>query len=275
MPAMTQFPAHSFVPRPAPLDRAGRLVAHRGASAVAPENTLAAISAAAAAGAGWVEFDVCLLGDGTAVVHHDPTLERCTDWRGPLAALSAADLAGIDAGAWFGAAFRGEPLPTLEAVLDRLEAEGLGANLEIKVHDREPSEVAGRVAEALTARPWTPAGIVVSSFTGDALRSLRARLPDQRLAILHHDPPADWPAELAVLGAEALHMNHRYLTAAHVDAAQAARAELRVFTCNFPERLVAFRGQGLTGVITDDPARYLADPDWAAWIGATVPARAP
>ncbi|MEL6197918.1 MAG: glycerophosphodiester phosphodiesterase family protein, partial [Pseudomonadota bacterium] len=73
-------------PRPA---TEPRIVAHRGASAAAPENTLTALRRAAAMGAAWVEVDVSLLGDGTAVLHHDATLERCTDAEGALSSIDA------------------------------------------------------------------------------------------------------------------------------------------------------------------------------------------
>jgi len=96
----------------------GRIVAHRGASRIAPENTLAAFRLASRLGAHWLEFDVSLLGDATPVLHHDATLERCTDATGPLDRLAVADLAGIDAGGWFGVQFAGEPLATLAPALD-------------------------------------------------------------------------------------------------------------------------------------------------------------
>ena len=65
----------------------GRIIAHRGASQTAPENTLAAFRKALEQGVNWVEFDVSLLGDSTPVLHHDDTLDRCTDGTGPLSAL--------------------------------------------------------------------------------------------------------------------------------------------------------------------------------------------
>ena len=73
----------------------GRIVAHRGASRIAPENTLSAFRVAAQQGARWLEFDVSLLGDNTPVLHHDATLDRCTDSAGPLDRLTASDLAAI------------------------------------------------------------------------------------------------------------------------------------------------------------------------------------
>ena len=83
-----------------------RLIGHRGAAALAPENTLASIRAAAEAGVQWIEFDAKLAGDGVPVLMHDETLDRTTTGSGPVAALGSRDLAALDAGAWFGAGTR-------------------------------------------------------------------------------------------------------------------------------------------------------------------------
>lgn len=248
-----------------PVASAGRLIAHRGASIAAPENTLAAFAAAREAGAGWVEFDVSLLGDGTPVLHHDATLERCTDGQGALADSTAPEVAALDAGAWFGAAFAGEPVPLLDAALDWLGAAEMSANLEMKPHGAHPGPLAAAVAEALTARPWTAARILVSSFDHAALEQLKALMPRQPLAALYHTPPGDWLAQVRRLGAGAMHMDHRALTPAHLEAAEQAGLALRVFTANDPAALEPFRDLGLSGVITDDPAGFLKDAGWAAW----------
>jgi len=255
------------MPRSAPPVAAtpGRIVAHRGASRVAPENTLAAFAAAARQGVDWVEFDICLLGDGTAVVHHDATLERTTDAVGPLGALGRADLAGIDAGSWFAAGFAGEKLPTLDAALDFLGRAGLAGNLEMKPHGAPPGPLAAAVAAALAARPWMRDRILVSSFSAAALAELRAAAPGLALALLVETAPADWPAQVEALGAAALHVGLAGLEPALLAAAHARGVDLRVYTVNDPGRLAGLRVPGLTGVITDDPPAFLGDPGWAAW----------
>src|SRR5512134_1609461 len=97
---------------------AGFLVwAHRGASAAAPENTMAAFRAAEAAGADGIELDVHLSRDGVPVVIHDATLERTTTGTGRVAARSVAALQSLDAGSWFAPHFADEVLPTLEETL--------------------------------------------------------------------------------------------------------------------------------------------------------------
>src|SRR4051812_32522655 len=100
------------VPRPHPALSFGRpqVFAHRGGAALRPENTLLAFDHGMSLGADGLEFDVHLSRDGVVVVHHDPTLERTTSGRGPLAALTADELARLDAGYWF-APLSGPPSP--------------------------------------------------------------------------------------------------------------------------------------------------------------------
>jgi glycerophosphoryl diester phosphodiesterase len=245
----------------------GRIIAHRGASKIAPENTLVAFREASGQGVRWFEFDVSLLGDGTPVVHHDGTIDRCTDSTGPLGSMTAADLAGIDAGGWFGDQFAGEPLAILNQALDLIDELKLSANLEMKPHDDAPEPIAQAVAKALVTRPWTRDRILVSSFRIDALKALRQIMPEQPLAALYYDPPADWPEVLAELGASSLHIWHEFLTENILIQAQEHGFHVRVFTINEPPSMEPFRTAGLTSVITDHPPLFLHDPDWAAWAG--------
>ncbi|HET6220602.1 MAG TPA: glycerophosphodiester phosphodiesterase family protein, partial [Dongiaceae bacterium] len=94
-----------------------RVIGHRGAAAYAPENTLEGLREAARRGAGWVEFDAKLTGDGVVVLMHDDTLDRTTDGTGPVAETSYAEISHLDAGAWFGPAWRGARVPTLADAL--------------------------------------------------------------------------------------------------------------------------------------------------------------
>ena len=93
-----------------------RLVAHRGAGKLAPENTLTAMRVGHAHGYRMVEFDVKLSADGVAFLLHDATLERTTSGRGRADALPWRELSRLDAGAWHSAEYAGEPVPTLAAI---------------------------------------------------------------------------------------------------------------------------------------------------------------
>ncbi|NQT88994.1 glycerophosphodiester phosphodiesterase, partial [bacterium] len=110
------------LPRPAKGFAARCLcVAHRGFSAQAPENTLAAVKAAMQAGADGCEFDVYASKDGVAVLMHDAKVDRTTNGKGKVTDLTMAELAKLDAGSWKGKAFASEPVPTLVDVLKAMK----------------------------------------------------------------------------------------------------------------------------------------------------------
>jgi glycerophosphoryl diester phosphodiesterase len=231
--------------------------AHKGASGVAPENTLAAFRAAHGQKACWVEFDVSLLGDGTPVVLHDATVDRCSSATGRLQDMTVADLASIDAGSWFDPFYRNERIPTLEQALACFAEFGLNGNLEIKRHPHQESveQLTGAVAEVLARRdPRVRIGI--SSFDPAVLASIGARDPSLELAMLWDELPLDWQARLAAVPARVVHLNYKSLTFPFLDEARAAGVLVRAWTCNNPEELAQYWPAGLGGVITDEP-RYV------------------
>jgi glycerophosphoryl diester phosphodiesterase len=236
----------------------GEVQAHRGASAVAPENTIAAFRAARDQGARWVELDVALLGDGTPVVIHDVTLERTTNGRGALGELSIADLAGIDAGGWFGAQFAGEALSTLPEVLEALGTLGLNVNVEIKQHAHHKSldQLSRTVHACLQDRP-ADVGVMISSFDPQCLKAMHGLDPSYELAMLWGELPADWLEQVAAIPASAIHLHYRALSFNILDRAREKGIVVRTWTCNEPAQMAPFWDEGLGGVITDNPSLFL------------------
>ena len=132
------------------------LQAHRGAAGLAPENTLAAFRMAIELGADAAELDLQATKDGVVVVIHDDTVDRTTDGRGRIGDLTLADIKRLDAGTKFGAAFRGERVPTLSELIDLVKAGGndrFRLNLEIKFaegREGQPADLEERVLAVLT-----------------------------------------------------------------------------------------------------------------------------
>ncbi len=150
--------------------------AHRGASGLAPENTMTAFALAEQCGADGIELDVHLSRDGVPVVIHDETLERTTDGYGAVTGVSLCELLELDAGSWFAPEFCGEPVPTLAGVLGWAE-DRLRLNIEIK------SPEAGRaVLDLLTEFP--DARVLVSSFRHDLLLAMRQWSPELPIGFL-------------------------------------------------------------------------------------------
>ena len=108
------------------------VMAHRGFSSKAPENTMAAFTLALDAGAEGIELDVHLTKDGEVVVIHDHTLARTTNGTGLVADLTLAELQELDAGLWFSPEFKGERLPSLREVLELLKEHNVLLNVETK-----------------------------------------------------------------------------------------------------------------------------------------------
>ena len=239
--------------------RLPKVIGHRGAAALAPENTLAGLRLAAALGARCVEFDTKLTADGRCIVFHDETLERTTDGRGRVAATRYDDLAGLDAGAWFDVRFAGERVPSLDAALDTLFALDLAADIEIKACPGRESETGRAVAGAIAAR-W-PAGRpapLVTSFAPESLLAVRATAPALPIGLLVFDPPTDWRARLDCLDCRVLVCLHRHLTRRNVTAFIEAGVTVMAFTVNQPWRAVELLDWGVASVVSDDPGALLA-----------------
>ena len=176
-----------------------RIIAHRGAGALAPENTLAAMRLAARLGCRAVEFDVMLTADGVPLLIHDETLERTTDGSGRVAAQRFAVLRALDAGVSHGAAFRGEPMPTLEEALDLCAELDLWANVEIKPAAGYEAQTGSVVGRQLTQQQRYRG--VVSSFSPQALAAARLAAPQLGYALLVAAIPADWWRATRSIGA--------------------------------------------------------------------------
>jgi len=145
------------------------LQAHRGAAGLAPENTLAAFRMAIELGADAAELDLQATKDGVVVVIHDDTVDRTTDGRGRIGDLTLADIKRLDAGAKFGAAYRGERIPTLRELIDLVKASGnrrFRLNLEIKFaegREGQPADLEERVLAVLRETGFL-ARVITQSF---------------------------------------------------------------------------------------------------------------
>ena len=109
-----------------------QIIGHRGASAYAPENTMASFRWAQFMGCHYIEFDVMLSADGHPFVFHDETLNRTTNGRGKFGMMSAEYIQSLDAGKWFSRQFINEKIPSLQTVLEWLLMSDVKANIEIK-----------------------------------------------------------------------------------------------------------------------------------------------
>ncbi len=231
-----------------------RVMGHRGAAGLAPENTLAGLRAAAALGMTWVEFDVMLSGDGVPVLFHDDNLTRTTGRDAPMAETPFEALTGLEAGAWFAPAFAGEPIPALEAALDLARALDMTPNVEIKPTRGRDEETAAAVLDVI-ARCWPRdrPGPLISSFSRAALELAKGQAPGLPRALNAWRLPRDWQTAAAALGCGSLHLRGARLRARTVAKVKRAGYQLAAFTINDPKRARHLVGFGVDCIITDRP----------------------
>ncbi|PKN93369.1 MAG: hypothetical protein CVU44_10815 [Chloroflexi bacterium HGW-Chloroflexi-6] len=232
--------------------------AHRGASAHAPENTLAAFKLAAEQGADGIEFDVKLSADGQVVVHHDPTLDRTTTGKGKIGDYSLAELKKLDAGAWFGEAYRGEPIPTLAEIFETV-GNKLFMNIELTNYATPFDKLVDKVAE-LVKRHHMEERILYSSFFPHNLMragTLTPGLPRGQLAL---PGPAGWWQRRwgNLLTIQAEHPFIGDVSAQSIARAHARGRRVYVWTVNDPSEMLRLQTLGVDGIIGDDPKLALS-----------------
>lgn len=232
-----------------------KVMGHRGAAKIAPENTLAAISAAAKAGTQWVEIDVTLAADGL-VIFHDDTLDRCSNGQGLVKEKTLAELKNLDAGSWFNEAFLNEGIPTLVEALLHIQALGLSLNLEIKYEQEDVDSIVPDVMAALAEYWHDKSKLCISSFNEAVLVRVRCIDSDLRLGQLYDDIPANWPETLANIQAFSLNCDYSLLNKATALAIKEAGYLLFCYTANEPDLVKEHWSWGMDAVITDDPSIF-------------------
>jgi glycerophosphoryl diester phosphodiesterase len=245
------------------------VIAHRGASGYAPENTLAAVDKAAELGISWVENDVQRTRDGELVVLHDDSLRRTTDveevfpgrapWK--VKDFTAAEIARLDAGSWFGPAYAGARVPTLRQYMHRVDLRHQKLLLEIKNPELYPG-IEVQTLKLLSNEGWLDRRhlrdrLIVQSFSTDTVRTVHELEPTVRTGFLGTPPVADLPFYAAF--ADQINPSYRSLSTGYVSAVHAFTGPhgmpLEVFAWTVNDaaatRLVA--GFGVDGIITNKP----------------------
>jgi glycerophosphoryl diester phosphodiesterase len=233
-------------------------VAHRGYSAVAPENTLPAFAAALHGGATMVEFDVRTTSDGVPVVIHDRTLERTTTGTGPVWEASYDEVRALDAGGWFSPAYAGARVPSLAETIDLLAP----ADAELLLEIKPPAtfEQVKAILEQVAARDLLDRTIV-QSFDPDVIALVS---PEVRRGLLRLRLEPETPALATSLGIVFCNPPVKDVLAQPATVAQltAAGVETMPWTANDPALWPSLATAGVAGLITDRVAE-LTGWSWA------------
>ena len=261
-------PPHLLVPRLAynrrftgiifmSVDPMPRVVAHRGASGYAPENTLAAIQLAAEQGATWIEIDVNISLDGVPLLHHDDGLERCTNGSGLVIEHDIESLSKLDSGQWFDEKYAGERIATLKQCLDLCLELGLSINLEVKPCSGWEIPTTTRIAETLNLQKDLPP-ILISSFSHFALQCAEKLLPAIPRSSLFLVAPPDWRELTNEVKASNIHLHaNSLLTAESVAQFHAADLGVYCYTVNTTEKANSIYQLEVDGVFTNYPVDLL------------------
>lgn len=232
------------------------VIGHRGAAAVAPENTMASFRAAWSAGVGWVEADVQPTSDNRLVMIHDDDVDRTTDGTGPVRHQADDDIDALDAGSWFGPDFAGTRIPRLSDLLGELRGDR-HLLLEIK-----GAFTAGQIDDVIYAIRAAEAQdrVFLESFELDALRLLRRALPDEPLGLLVERLDDDPVAACRALDATAYNPDFVELLGRPEVIGELHDADIAVmvWTPNHPSDWARLTELGVDALITDDPGALLA-----------------
>ena len=234
------------------------VIAHRGFSGEAPENTLAAFQKAIDVGCDMLELDIHLSKDREVVVIHDETLERTTNGLGKVTDSTLKELKKLDAGSRFGPQFSGERIPPLKEVLELAKGKIL-VNIEIK----NPTHGQYLITE-LADRAWQEvkkAGmlnqVIFSSFHPASLERIREKDSRSRVAFLYSKP---WESLREVTGGTSysvLNLRNIHLTKSKIAQIRQAGIQVNVYTVNSEEEMEQFIQWGINGIITNHPDRLI------------------
>ncbi len=251
------------------------VIAHRGYSGIAPENTNVAVELGIASGADFIEIDVQQAADGGLVVMHDTTLTRTTNapllypQRAPwnVGDFSLAEMRGLDAGTWYGYQkeignfdYMGERVPDLRTILDTLHGRA-GLLLEVKSPGLYPG-IEQAIAEGLEEAGWVVDGqamqpLIVQSFHWDSMQRYAQIHPDVQIGLLGNPPQDDETWSRVGQFADSINPGHANVDRALVGDIHRRGFDISVYTVNDAERMRELMEIGVDGIITDLPSRLL------------------
>jgi glycerophosphoryl diester phosphodiesterase len=231
----------------ADLEDRTEVMAHRGASESAPENTLAAVEKAISDGAHWVEIDVQRTADDQVVVVHDQDLMKIGGRPMVVTQSRYVDLAQVDVGSWFDTAFADQRIPTLEAVLECCKGR-IKVNIELKYYGWD-EQLALRVID-IVEKSHMEGEIVIMSLKPEAVSQVRSVRPDWQVGLLS----AGALGNLTRVDADFLAVHSRMVTSGFVRRVHRAGKALHVWTVNDAVGMTRQFGMSVDALITDKPA---------------------
>ncbi|MGZ9869215.1 glycerophosphodiester phosphodiesterase [Priestia endophytica] len=231
-------------------------VAHRGASAYAPENTIAAFDKAVEMKADYIEIDVQRSKDGKLVLIHDTTVDRTTDGSGKVGNLTFKELRNLDAGSWKGEQFAGAQIPTFDEILDRYHGK-IGILIELKAPELYPGieeNVAKELKERNLDKPQNEK-IIVQSFNHKSMKKMNELLPKVSIGVLTSSSTDTTEQALQEFSTYADYFNPSYgiVTEDLVNQVHSLGMKIGSWTVRSQEAADFLLDVGVDAIITDYP----------------------
>ncbi|MGD2157078.1 MAG: glycerophosphodiester phosphodiesterase family protein [Anaerolineales bacterium] len=238
---------YSKLPRPS-------IIAHRGSSSYAPENTLTAFEIAIQQNSDAIELDAKLSKDGHVVIIHDATLDRTTNGTGLVREKTLKALKELNAGSFFDETFNQERIPTLEDVLINF-GEKIVINIELTNYNRPTDKLPEKVVELVIKHDLVKS-VIISSFNPIALRRCHQLLPDLPIGLLSYKGHTRfwtlWPI-YKLVPHQAFHLPINDANPSIINKINQQKAKVFVYTVNQPIMMRQLFEWGVDGIFTDDP----------------------
>lgn len=231
-------------------------IAHRGASALAPENTMAAFRLAAEMGADFIETDLRLTRDAKIIAMHDATVNRTTNGRGQVEKMSLTELRGLDAGAWYlsseGRSFAGERVPTLDEMLQLAKEADVAFCFELKASQKWGLEFA--LVGALRKADELKRSLVIS-FDSDSLVTVRRAEQSVMTGFLTEKASLASVEKTVAIGARLFLPRADGVSPELIAAAHSKDLRVVTWTVNEIEEMGSLIAAGVDGIISNYPDR--------------------
>lgn len=233
------------------------IIAHRGASAYYPENTIPSFEGASIMGADMIELDVQLTSDKEVIVFHDEKISRCTNGRGKLVDYTLAQLKKLDAGSWYSMEFKDTRIPTLAEVLELCRNQ-IAVNIEIKT-EAVSNIITGGIEEKclkIVEQSGMKKHVVFSSFDPRAIMHLKQIDSTVAVAVLFEKKhyTSKLPSDImAITGADAFNCSVSEFNKKWLANIEANKIPVNIYTANDRKNMKRFLDMGVSGIFTNMP----------------------
>lgn len=232
-----------------------KIVGHRGASGLYPENTKLSITKAIELGVRWVEIDVQPTKDGELVVCHDFTVDRCSNGKGRVDSFLLEEIKQLDFGSWFKPEYSEERIMTITELLELAKQNNLSLNIEVKLDSTNAKQVVSKLQEALALSNIDTKQILLSSFSHHVLDELASQCSAFPIGLISEKiTEHDWQ-KLKDIKAFSCHLDYSNVTETDITQLKEQGYQVWCYTVNTPDSFALIKH--IDAIFTDFPQRFM------------------